>query len=78
MAKKMKKVDPKAVAKESVMVVVEKALVEAGFAVKQGTEFGMTLGTLVVSTPESDVQLKPIAPKSGLTRYEALEVEETE
>lgn len=78
MAKKIKKVDVKAVAKETVMTVVERALIEAGFKVSDGESFGMTKGTIVVHTEASDVQIKPIAPKTGLTHYEAIEEEETE
>lgn len=76
--KKAKKVDVKAVAKESVMTVVEKALIEAGFKVSAGEAYGMTKGTIVVHTEASDVQIKPIAPKTGLTHYEAIEEEVAE
>lgn len=72
MAKKEKKVDMKMVAKGQVMEVVEKALVEAGYEVVNGVDYGMTAGTVVVRVGEYDVQIKPIAPKSGVNRYEVV------
>jgi len=74
MAKKVKAVDVKMVAKMDVMAVVAQALEDAGYAVADGKAFGMTAGTLVVSTDVTDIQLKPITPKTGIVRYE-LEVE---
>ncbi len=76
MAKVTKKVDPKAVAKKEVMAVVAEALVAAGFTVLTGEEFGMTAGTIVVRHATADIQLKPIAPKTGVDRYTVDEVEE--
>lgn len=73
---KTKKIDPKAVAKNEVMVAVQTALENLGFKVLDGTDFGMTKGTVVVRLDNVDVQLKPIAPKAGVDRYEE-EVEET-
>jgi predicted RND superfamily exporter protein len=69
--KKEKKVDPKAVAKEKVMEVISKALAEAGYEVLSGADFGMTAGTVVVRDKEFDVQVKPIVPKTGVSRYVA-------
>lgn len=70
---KEKKVDVKAVAKDEVMAVVMEALATAGYEVKDGKDYGMTNGTVIVATVETDVQLKPIAPKAGITRYEVVE-----
>ena len=70
MAKKEKKVDEKMVAKETVMKVVGDALIQAGFSISDGEDFGMTKGTLVIHGESIDVQLKPIAPKTGVSRYE--------
>lgn len=72
MSKKAKKVDPKAVAKAEVMEVVVKALEEAGYAVIGGAAYGMTAGTIVVEVGGLHVQIKPIAPKTGVDRYEVV------
>lgn len=72
MSKKAKKVDPKAVAKAEVMGVVEQALVDAGYAVESGAAYGMTAGTIVVEVGGLHVQIKPIAPKTGVERYEVV------
>jgi hypothetical protein len=69
--KKEKKVDAKAVAKSAVMAVVVEALKTAGFEVLDGADFGMTAGTVVVRDAEFDVQIKPIVPKTGVSRYVA-------
>ena len=70
MSKKIAKVDPKAVAKEQVMAIVSQALAEAGYELADGTDYGMTKGTLVIHADVTDVQLKPITPKTGVDRYE--------
>lgn len=75
MSKKVKKVDPKAVAKAKVMDVAIKALEEAGYVVIGGSAFGMTAGTIVVEVGGLHVQIKPIAPKAGIDRYEEVEAE---
>ena len=75
MAKVTKKVDVKAIEKAKVMEVVAKALKEHGFEVKDGVEYGMTKGTIIVGTEVCDVQIKPITPKAGVIRYE-VEVDE--
>ena len=80
MAKKVKKVDVKKVAKDKVMGVVFAALVAQGFEVMSGEDkFGFTGGTIVVRTETCDVQIKPITPKAGVERYEEVveAVEET-
>lgn len=70
MAKAVKKVDPKAVEKASIMSKVAEALGSQGLEVLDGEAFGMTKGTLVVRTAVCDVQIKPITPKAGVVRYE--------
>lgn len=77
MAKVVKKVDVKAVEKAKVMEIIAAALKDCGYEVKDGVEYGMTKGTLIVVTEVCDVQIKPITPKAGITRYE-VEVEEGE
>ena len=75
MAKKtVKKVDNKKVAKLSIMDVVGKALIEAGYEVfLAGEDFGFTQGTIVCRTDKCDVQIKPITPKVGVDFYEVLD-----
>lgn len=67
---KAKKVDPKMVAKNMVMDKVEDALVAQGFTVLDGENYGFTKGTIIVRLADVDIQLKPIAPKAGVDRYE--------
>lgn len=67
--KKAKKVNPKDVKKAEVMAIIEKALLDNGYEVKDGVDFGMTKGTIIVGTDVCDVQIKPIAPKAGIDRY---------
>lgn len=76
MSNKVKKVDVKKVAKSEVMGIVAKALTDAGYVVADGADYGMTGGTLVVATEKCDVQIKPITPKAGVDRYEALPADE--
>ena len=77
MAKKtIKKVNPKDVAKKTVMDVITEALENAGMSVEDGVEFGFTKGTVVIHAEACDIQLKPIAPKAGLDIYEKGEDEE--
>lgn len=70
MAKTVKKVDPKMTAKTSLMATVADALRDAGMEILDGVDYGMTKGTLIVRTDATDIQLKPITPKAGITRYE--------
>ena len=70
MAKIVKKVDPKAVAKSTLMDSIKVFLESQDLEVLDGKTFGMTAGTLVVRMGETDIQLKPITPKTGVTRYE--------
>lgn len=69
MAKKVKAIDPKMVAKNEVMAVVMQALAEAGYSVKDGKDYAMTSGTIVVAVGNYDVQIKPISPKTGVDKY---------
>lgn len=69
MAKKMKKVNPKDTAKTNLMATIRESLEQLEISVEDGIEFGFTKGTLVIHTPECDVQLKPITPKAGIDRY---------
>ena len=79
MAKTTKKVDLKKVAKVNVSKAIANALTEAGFEVlTNSADFGFTEGTLVVREKDTDVQVKFIVPKAGLTRYEAEEDEDAE
>jgi hypothetical protein len=67
---KAKKVDPKMVAKEMVMDKVSDVLVAQGMTVLDGENYGFTKGTIIVRLENVDIQLKPIAPKAGVDRYE--------
>ena len=79
MAKKIvKKVDVKKVEKERIAQIVREALEAAGYGVVDGADYGFTAGTLVAKGTKVDVQIKPITPKAGVDRYEALEVEDEE
>lgn len=70
--KKTKKVNPKDIAKTEVMAIIEKALLENGYTIEDGVEYGMTKGTIIVNHKIADVQIKPISPKAGLDRYEVV------
>ncbi len=69
---KTKKVDPKAVAKTTLSAKIRTFLEEQGYEVSDGVDYGMTKGTLVVHDKDFDIQLKPIAPKTGVDRYEEI------
>lgn len=73
--KKVKKVNPKDTAKAEVMAIIEKALLENGYTIEDGVEYGMTKGTIIVNHKIADVQIKPISPKAGIDRYEVVEEE---
>ena len=81
MAKKtVKKVDVKKVTKMAVSEQIKEMFAGLGIEVGTHDEYGFTEGTLVVKMEKCDVQIKLIAPKAGLDRYEVLEdeVEEEE
>ena len=75
--KRTKKVNEKDIAKEEIMAIIQKALEDNGISFKDGVDYGMTKGTIIVEHEKADVQIKPITPKAGLTRYqEVVYVEE--
>ena len=74
--KRTKKVNEKDMAKNDIMNIIQKALEENGINFKDGVEYGMTKGTIVVHIDGHDVQIKPIAPKAGLDCYQKVEYEE--
>jgi len=79
MAKKIvKKVDCKKVAKLEVSKEIKELFEGLGISILEGVDFGFTSGTLVARLEKCDIQIKLIAPKAGLERYEQLEEEEEE
>lgn len=78
MAKKTKKIDVKKVAKVDLSKALLEFLREAGYEVEDGMSRGFTEGSLVVATEATDVQVKLITPKAGVTRYAVLDEEEGE
>ena len=74
--KKAKKVNPKDIAKKEIMEIIQRALEENGIEFKDGIDYGMTKGTIIVNHKIADVQIKPIAPKAGLDRYQEVVEEE--
>jgi len=75
---KKKKVNPKELAKQKIMAIIKESLDQVGIDYEDGTEYGMTKGTIVVHVDDYDVQIKPITPKVGLNRYQKVEYEEEE
>ena len=67
-----KKVNEKDIAKDEIMAIIRKALEENGIEYKDGVEYGMTKGTIIVEHDKADVQIKPISPKAGLNRYQEI------
>ena len=67
-----KKVNEKDIAKDEIMAIIHKALEENGIEYKDGVEYGMTKGTIIVEHDKADVQIKPISPKAGLNRYQEI------
>lgn len=78
MAKSAKKVDVKKVEKLKVSAEIMEYLEEQGLSVSEGTNYGFTEGTLVLHTDKTDVQIKFITPKAGITKYEELPSDEEE
>lgn len=70
--KRTKKVNTKDIAKNEVMAIIQKALEDNGIEYKDGVEYGMTKGTIIVEHEKADVQIKPISPKAGLDRYQEI------
>ena len=79
MAKKtVKKVDVKKVTKMEVSTQIAEMFGKLGVTVGLADDYGFTEGTLVLSMPKCDVQVKIITPKSGVDRYEKVTEEEEE
>ena len=76
--KKEKKVDIKDTKKAEIMGIITEALTGAGIEVLDGEGFGFTKHTIVARTAETDIQIKPITPKAGITKYESEDEEKTE
>lgn len=68
--KRAKKVNVKDIAKTEIMEIIQIALAEHGIEIKDGVDYGMTNGTIIVTHDKADVQIKPISPKAGLERYQ--------
>lgn len=65
-----KKVNVKQVAKNDIRMAIETALSGIGVDVSKGEDYGFTKDTLVAHTETCDIQVKLVAPKAGLDRYE--------
>lgn len=72
--KKTKKVNPKDTQKKVVKDILKDVLANVG-NIEEGSEYGFTKDTLVVHAETCDIQVKLIAPKTGLLRYEREEEE---
>ena len=73
--KKTKKVNPKDTQKKAVKDILKDVLASVG-TIEEGSEYGFTKDTLVVHAETCDIQVKLIAPKTGVLRYEREEDEE--
>lgn len=73
---KVRKINEKEVVKNEVMEIISNTLAEKGFNVDDGENYGFTKGTIVIHHNKCDIQIKPITPKAGITRYEELTDEE--
>ena len=73
---KTKKINEKDIAKNEIMAIIQKALEENGISFKDGVDYGMTKGTIIAEHEKADVQIKPITPKAGLTRYQEIVIVE--
>lgn len=73
--KKTKKVNPKDTQKKVVKDLLKDVLANVG-SIEEGSEYGFTKDTLVVHAETCDIQVKLIAPKTGVLRYEREEDEE--
>lgn len=71
---KKKKVNVKDQAKQEVMQIIQDALEKEGIVFKDGIDYAMTNGTIIVEHKLADVQIKPISPKAGLERYQEIKV----
>lgn len=70
----VKKIDVKKIAKDALSAEIATFLMEKGFAVNVDTaDYGFSGGTLIVGTADTDVQIKFVTPKAGITKYEVKE-----
>lgn len=67
-----KKINPKDTAKAEVIEKIKTMFAEGGITTRDGVDFGFTATTLVVSLLDTDIQIKIMAPKAGVVRYEEL------
>ena len=72
--KKQKKVNPKDTVKTNIKKAITEQLKDLG-TFDEGINYGFTKDTLVLHTDICDIQIKLIAPKTGIFRYEILEDE---
>lgn len=75
MKKSTKKVNIKDVTKKEIKAMLADVLKNKG-SVDEGKKYGFTKDTLVLHTANCDVQIKLITPKTGVIKYEEIEVEE--
>jgi hypothetical protein len=69
----VKKVDVKKEAKKDLSARLAAFFEAEGFTVKaNAADYGFSEGTLIVSEEATDIQIKLITPKAGLTRYEVV------
>ena len=74
--KRTRKVNVKDIAKVDIMNIIQEALEAHDIDFKDGVDYGMTNGTIIVTHDKADVQIKPISPKAGLERYQEVIFEE--
>lgn len=68
-----KKINAKDSFKKETMEIITNLLVEKGFKVESGDDYGFSTGTIVIKGEKFDLQIKPISPKVGAERYELAE-----
>lgn len=79
MAKKVRKVDNKAVAKAKLVAQLREFLEEQDYEVIDAEPYGYTKGTIIVRDVDGiDVQLKPITPGPKVGDHYILEEEESD
>lgn len=70
---KNKKVNEKDLKKSELAKMIGEMLVAQNIESFNGTDFGFTANSILVRFAETDIQIKLIAPKAGVIRYEELE-----
>lgn len=70
---KNKKVNEKDLKKSELAKMIGEMLVAQNIESFDGTDFGFTANSILVRLAETDIQIKLIAPKAGVIRYEELE-----